>query len=338
MSSSQRIFVYEHLSGGGLSGPTNDAARQDGQRGDQQDLLAQGLAMRDAMVQDLARIEGVDITCAHAGDRAATLPAGVHVASPQGGESAFEFVWRQALVHDLCWVVAPEGEGLLACLRKLVGKQRWLGCDSASIRLASSKSATLEELARHGIATPSDFFSAGDVSRWVVKPDDGAGAVDTQVFSSLGAALDELAARRRVRAPATLEPWVEGEAMSLSLLCNGDGQAELLSINRQDVRLGEGGVVRYEGVRVNAIALTAVRATALRRVARQVAQAIPGLRGFAGVDVVWHARRGPVVIEVNPRVTCAYVGLSAALRRPRLAGEILAAFTTPLPGELANAA
>ena len=73
----------------------------------------------------------------------------------------------------------------------------------------------------------------------------------------------------------------------------------------------------------------------VRRVAQQVAQAIPGLRGFAGIDVVWHAQRGPVVIEVNPRVTCAYVGLSAALRRPQLAAEILATFAAQ---ELASVA
>ena len=49
---------------------------------------------------------------------------------------------------------------------------------------------------------------------------------------------------------------------------------------------------------------------------------MPGLRGFVGIDLVWHEERGPVVIEVNPRVTCAYVGLSAALGR-NLAAELL---------------
>lgn len=325
--STQRIFVYEHLSGG-LTGLAAE----------QHELLAQGLAMRNAMVQDLVRVEGVAVTCAQAAGLAGDLPAGVKVASPAAGESAFEFVRRQALAHDLAWVVAPEGEGLLACLRKVVGKQRWLGCDSASIRLASSKSATLEVLARHAIATPFDFFRASEVSRWVVKPDDGAGAVDTQVFGRLRAALDHLGGRRRAGALATLEPWIEGEPMSLSLLCRGDGQAELLSINRQHIHVAECGTVSYEGVHANVVDLKAPRASTLRRVAQQVAQAIPGLRGFAGIDVVWHAQRGPVVIEVNPRVTCAYVGLSATLRRPQLAAEILALFAAPQAWEPARVA
>jgi hypothetical protein len=46
--------------------------------------------------------------------------------------------------------------------------------------------------------------------------------------------------------------------------------------------------------------------------------------GFVGIDLVWHARLGPVVIEINPRLTCAYAGLSAALGR-NLAAEIVTA-------------
>ncbi len=65
------------------------------------------------------------------------------------------------------------------------------------------------------------------------------------------------------------------------------------------------------------------RRASLAGLAQRVAHAIPGLRGFAGIDLVWHPERGPVVIEVNPRVTCAYVGLSAALGR-NLAAELLA--------------
>jgi predicted ATP-grasp superfamily ATP-dependent carboligase len=48
------------------------------------------------------------------------------------------------------------------------------------------------------------------------------------------------------------------------------------------------------------------------------------LRGFVGIDVVWHPQRGPVVIEVNPRLTVAYAGLSAA-RGAGLTRALLAA-------------
>jgi len=310
----QRIFVYEHLSGGGLA---DDGGGADAE------LLAMGLAMRDAMVQDLARIEGVTVSCATSA-RAGSVPALPHVTPvrPERGESPFGFVRRQTQLHDRVWIVAPESGGLLACMRKMVGKERWIGCDSTAIRIASSKGATSEHLTRQGLRTP--FIGASGVSRWVVKPDDGAGAVDTRVHTSFDGALADLARRKRPGPLGTLEPWVDGEPMSLSLLCGG-GRTELLSINRQHIRIDDGGVLHYEGVQIGALALDDPRADALRDTACRVAQAIPGLRGFCGVDVVWHPQCGPVVIEVNPRVTCAYVGLSAALQRP-LASEIVAMF------------
>jgi predicted ATP-grasp superfamily ATP-dependent carboligase len=53
-----------------------------------------------------------------------------------------------------------------------------------------------------------------------------------------------------------------------------------------------------------------------------VADALPGLRGFVGIDLIWNEERGPVLIEVNPRVTTAYVGLSRRLGR-NLAADVL---------------
>jgi len=98
---------------------------------------------------------------------------------------------------------------------------------------------------------------------------------------------------------------------------------EMLSVNRQRIAIGAGGALSFEGVDVNAIAVNSERGQTLARVATQVAKRIAGLRGFVGIDIVWHPLRGPVVIEVNPRVTCAYVGLSASLGR-NLAAELLA--------------
>jgi len=66
-------------------------------------------------------------------------------------------------------------------------------------------------------------------------------------------------------------------------------------------------------VTVNQIDLAGDQGRMLGTLAQRVTQALPGLRGFVGIDVVWHPSRGPVVIEVNPRLTVAYAGLSEAL-------------------------
>lgn len=310
MASMTRIFVYEYLSGGGdMAG---EAAGE---------LLAMGQSMRDAIAADLLALQSYHVTVATCKLAHAVPPGALHV-MPQGGESALDFVRRQADAHDLAWVVAPETDGLLASLHPCVEPGRWLGCELAAIELATRKHATLSALAEARIATPLDFEHAPGIDRWVVKPDDGAGAVATRVHRQRQSALDDWNTRVDAGQPTVMEPWIDGEALSLSLMC-GAGRCELLSVNRQNVHMDENGVLSFRGVQVNAIPLSDPRAPALATLASRVHEVMDGLRGFVGIDLVWHPRRGPVVIEVNPRVTCAYVGLSRALGR-NLAAEVIA--------------
>lgn len=326
---SSGVWVFEYVSGGGLGrvlAGANGAA-----------LLAAGRAMRDALVQDLSSLPDVALRWASgAGDGA-----------PRDDESIADFVRREAARQRWCWVVAPECEGVLAALASAVAPRAWIGCTQAAIVLCASKRATLVRLAACGLATPLAFErppTCGDASgpprgtrksasglafpcepeatRWIVKPDDGAGTVDTRRHDTRDRADADLAARRARGASATLEPWVDGEALSLALLCGPHG-AELLAINRQRIAIDAEGRLHDEGVAIRQMALDDPRAAPLAELARAVHGAIDGLRGFVGIDVVWHATHGPVAIEVNPRLTSAYVGLSAALGR-NLAAEILA--------------
>lgn len=307
----RRVFVYEYLSGGGS---VDDDSVAD-------DLLQMGAAMRDAMVLDLLCIEHCAVsvaTCA----RAPIRLAGVGALSPGPAESPRRFVERQARRHDAVWLVAPETSGLLAGLSAAVEPSRSLGCEPGAIVLASSKQATVEHLAACGLATPLACADDPGVRRWVVKPDDGVGAVDARVHDELEAARRDQRARGSGSAAGWLEPWVDGEALSVSMLCGG-GRATLLSLNRQHISVGRDGALHFDGVDVNVMPAGDPRRPVLAALAGRVAAAIPGLRGFVGIDLVWHAQRGPVVIEVNPRVTSAYVGLSASLGR-NIAAELLA--------------
>jgi tyramine---L-glutamate ligase len=303
-----RVFVFEYLTGGGLADLDEATAAT---------LLPLGLSMRNAMVVDLLRA-GVVVSAATCG-RAPAPPTGALACRAGPGETLFDWVARQAALHDAVWLVAPETGGLLAQFERQVPAGHWLGCDAAAIGLASSKGATLALLAAQGLRTPLAF--ADRAQRWVVKPDDGAGAVATTVYGSLPAA--RAALRTSADGVMTLEPWVDGDPLSLSLLCR-DGRAELLSINRQHIRIAVGGQLAYDGVEIDHLPRSGPAAALLEPLAASVARALPGLRGFVGIDLVWHGDHGPVVIEVNPRVTCAYVGLSARLGR-NLAAELLAA-------------
>ena len=299
------ILVYESLSAAKPVAP-GDAERE---------LRAAGVAMRDAIVDDLLGLPGVRVTCAVGGapwDRSA---ANLATAAARAGEDAQAFVGRIAPAHDLCWIVAPETGGELARLRATVGDARWIGCDAATIRCASSKRATLSALSAAGVPTPLDE-AARHRGRWLVKPDDGAGCLSTRVHGDHAAAL-----ANRGRGDV-LEPFVEGEALSISMIVGAD-LASVVSFNRQRIEIDATGRLTDLGVRPAALDVaTDPRIAHLEAVAAATAHALPGLAGFVGIDVVWNEQRGAVVIEVNPRVTCAYVGLSAKLGR-NLAAEIL---------------
>jgi predicted ATP-grasp superfamily ATP-dependent carboligase len=306
----RRIFVHESLSAG--MALDRDSPGHD-------ELLAAGRAMRDAIVDDLARMGGFGLTVAVSEQEARHAVARVRAVAPQPGETEGEFVHRQSRLHDLCWVVAPETGGLLARLHAAVGEARWIGCGADAIRVASSKHATCAALSAAGIATPI-AFAAGHRGAWIVKPDDGAGTIDTRRHATRAAAEADLRQRDHV---AVAEPFIAGEALSVSLVV-GPELAQAVAFNRQRIAVDDRGFLHDLGVQPAAVAAADRRVPRLHALAAQVAAALPGLRGYVGIDLVWNEREGPVVIEVNPRVTCAYVGLSALLAR-NVAGEILVA-------------
>lgn len=313
---SMRIFVYEPLS---ADAPETAAAPGDPGLAE---LLAAGRAMRDAMAGDLARLTGVDVTVA-VGQQEAGHPCpatGGRTVTPLAGESGVAFVRRQAALHDLCWIVAPETGGLLLALHAAVGAARWIGCDAAAIRQATSKQATCAALARAGIRTPQDF-AAGHRGAWIVKPDDGAGSVATRRHRTRESAQSDLRRRQAAGQSALLQACVEGDALSVSLVV-GPELARPVALNRQRLHIDGAGFLHDLGVQPAALEAADPRGPRLQALSAQVAAALPGLRGYVGIDVVWNEREGPVVIEVNPRVTCAYVGLSALLGR-NLAADIL---------------
>jgi len=301
-----RIFVYEACSA--------QRAHEPGSH----DLLEAGRAMRDAIVHDLLRLPGAQVACAIGGGPGCGLPLrherlAAEAARP--GEEELAFVRRAQAAADFAWIVAPETGGRLERLQAAVAPERRLGCEPSAIRIAGSKRATIALMAAHGIATPRVFQGE---EGWVVKPDDGAGTQGARVHAHLV----DACADQAVRPGTVIEPWVVGEALSISLLAGPDA-AQAVAFNRQRIVVDAVGRLVDEGVEPAALATSDPRVPALRQLASRATYALPGLRGFVGIDAVWHPGHGAVFIELNPRTTCAVVGLSARLGR-NLAGEVLA--------------
>lgn len=299
-----RVLVCEFVTGGGFAGAALPAG-----------LCREGDMMLQALVKDLAEISDLAIT--YARDRRLSAP-GLPGAALWIGESADPWLlWRDALADaDALWPIAPETNGILERLSRLAAAsgRTLLGCRPDAVQLTASKRRTAEHLARHGVAVPPTLPLLEAVTHglppagpgWVVKPDDGAGAEETLLFH------DPAMLRRWTEGAAeadklVVQPYLPGPATSLSLLCR-DGAARVLSCNLQDVRL-DGGRFRYRGGTVGG---AEGRRASYGPIADAVAAAIPGLWGHVGVDLV-DTPDGPVVLEINPRLTTSYAGLGAAL-------------------------
>jgi predicted ATP-grasp superfamily ATP-dependent carboligase len=299
-----RVLVCEFVTGGGLAGAVLPAS-----------LAREGDMMLRALVKDLADLPDITVVLTRDGRLpVADIPAEIHrIDAGSDPWSSWPALIERA---DAVWPIAPETDGILERLSRLVldCDKILLGTRPAAVRLTTSKRQTAEHLAAHGIAVAPTMPLAvaladsppPSATGWVVKPDDGAGAEDTLLFRSR-AALQRWAAARPDPARFVVQPHLAGAAASLSLLCR-DGRAALLSCNSQDVRL-DGDRFRYHG---GCVGGREDRRPIYGPMAARIAAAVPELWGYVGVDLL-ERPDGPVMLEINPRLTTSYVGLRQAL-------------------------
>lgn len=292
-----RIFAFEFFSGGGLAGQPLPAT-----------LAREGDLMLTTLAGELAELPGVQVIAS----RDPRLPpvAGCETLTPMAGEGLLGLFGRGLSAADAAWPTASEARGVLERLARATqdAGRLLLGCDPDAIRLAASKSATSAALREHGIEAVPTFSLREPIppmpGRWVVKPDDGAGCEETVLVEDSAAAVVRLASE-----PARLvaQPWIEGDAVSLSLLCAG-GRCRLLSCNRQRIEVSAGAVA-LRAIEVNAVPDTDGR---FSRLGKRIAATVPGLWGYVGVDLVL-TEHAAIVLEINPRLTTSYCGLRGAL-------------------------
>lgn len=290
-----RHFILEFITGGGLAGqPLPRSLKREGEQ------------MLRALVDDLRAAGHGDISIARdrrwpcrwadIRPRILTGPAGPAL---------------QACLADCdCgWLIAPETGNQLASLARLfqASGRLYPGCPAAAVRLAGGKADTLAALA--GAAAPAiqsarliDGQPPRSGAGWVAKPDDGAGGEGCR-FIADQAGLAALRRDPRCR-DFIIQPWLAGEPVSLSLLVY-QSDFRVLGCNRQYMR---------DRFRLRAIGVNEYLPFLpdLEPIAKKIVTALPGLRGYIGVDLL-HTADGFIVLEINPRFTTAYAGLSRSL-------------------------
>ena len=291
-----RIFVGEFVCGGGFARQSLDEIPVG--------LRQEGSAMLKAIVTDLSQIADV-VTCV---DPQFKLELDDRVQAVKlDPDQALLGQWIAAARDcNAALIVAPENEGVLA---KAVGMLRSAGIDVIAgsgdfLRIASDKLQTAKALRAKGVAHPP-YLATSDTrlekelegfDKYVLKPRDGCGTQAISIFDSLPRARAELTDA------GLMQPWIEGQPISVALVVSGSNQTYLPAVHqniKEDCGYAGGcGPLNDDAQR---------RATSL---ANRAMSAMPKARGFVGIDMILGERPSEdVVVEINPRLTTSYVGL-----------------------------
>ncbi|MBN2318922.1 MAG: ATP-grasp domain-containing protein [Acidobacteria bacterium] len=315
MSVPSNIFVYEYFSGGGSPGGELPGG-----------LAAEALGILWALLADFNKWDGVRTVtvldprfedCIPGLNRN-TLPAGeVVCASPGGHDAIFLSLLSRC---DAALVVAPETDGILSRLSLQVENAGipLLGSCASATAVAGDKEACDRIFRDAGLPTVETCIAGFDSAEQmaeakgfplVLKPLDGFGS---EGVCLVGNRTDIFGALERIR-PVTsrdrisIQPFLDGLHVSVSLLVAGD-RCLPLSLNRQLIQPGmpfcyRGCEVPFIHERIRNVMDLACEAVGL----------IPGLNGYAGVDLIL-TDDAVRLVEINPRLTTSYIGLRQVSR------------------------
>jgi tyramine---L-glutamate ligase len=270
-----------------------------------------GEIMLRALLADITRVENIQVSVLRDPSLGSIdLPSGMSIIALHH-QDAMKMVDECIREADAIWPLAPESNGVLESIsrRVLLHNKVLLGSTPAAVHLTGSKYRTSRALRAAGIAAVPTYRAhatlPSDAHAWVVKPDDGAGCSDTRIFSPPKAARKWIAMQNN--GGYVLQPYVSGRPCSLSVLC-GNGDVVLLGCNDQRVAVSDN-QFHDMGSTVNGIEDDNGE---LERLTRRVISAIPGMWGYVGIDFIL-TDQGPVVLEVNPRMTLSHAGLHASI-------------------------
>lgn len=276
-------------------------------------LVAEGQLMRDALINDLAQLPQFSVMTTH--DDRLTPTSGCHSFAIAQGDDPFKR-WERAIAQaDYVWLIAPETDRVLFDLTALAVKHQTfiLGCGLTAIEINSSKLASFHHYSDHNIAVVPTYVYPNvpweQANQWVIKPDDGAGCEHTcLITANQGRELDKTKVNDQEN--KVFQPYIAGMPASISVLSYGESFI-LLSCNTQTISI-EKGVFHYLGGMING-ALDYKEA--METLVAQLLTATPDLQGYWGVDVILnaHDQSQVTLIEVNPRLTTAYVSLAASI-------------------------
>jgi tyramine---L-glutamate ligase len=328
-----KILVFEYITGGGLN------------KSDLPESLArEGLLMLQSLLDDLAKIDSVEIFImldirvmgwlfSNAVDLGSIKPSpkgegwvrgnknngkdnfmiprprlkNVHAISPE--QNSYHEFLRLMSLCDAVWPIAPESSAILQSLCEAVEQSGkiLLTSPASAVAVAGNKWLTYGRVKEHSITTVPTQRLVDFVFRsgdWVIKPVDGVGCEDSYVVTNHEAFVTLTANLDKEK--YLIQPHILGEKTSLSCLFK-HGHGWLMCANRQHFELINK-QYHLTGITVNSIS----DISRFQSLVKDVAKAMPELWGYVGIDLIETADE-VLVLEINPRLTTSYAGIHEAL-------------------------
>lgn len=318
--------MFEFITGGGFS---QDALP---------DSLAQeGLLMLKAMLEELALMPLVQVTVLLDWRFAQlSLPLNINAVVVTKNQSVFALLPALIEQVDLIWPVAPEMDSVLQNITALVESKGKVVLNSSSkaVAICSDKLLTVQVLQNNGIQAINtvqlDELYSDILGQWVIKPKDGVGCLNNYVISSEHE-FKQISKLIPNKSDYIIQPYIKGESLSLSCLFR-EGKAWLLCCNSQQVEIKQGRF-KLNACEVN---IASNNMSQYQCLIDRTAQAIPGLWGYVGIDIIQPELNEAFVVEINPRLTTSYVGINQALGFNVTAAVLGLVYKEPVIKKLSN--
>jgi predicted ATP-grasp superfamily ATP-dependent carboligase len=277
-------------------------------------MRVEGMAMLQAITKDVSQIPGCSVVTTLSARLSNTLGCEVIlIEDPRQESVVFQSMLTQV---DAALIIAPESNGVLAkrCRQvRSAGIASW-NCNPSSIELCADKLLLAEHLQRNGLPTiptrTADLDFQPEDDRWpvVLKPVDGAGSSLTFLVQNRDQWKDAIQTIRESRDATqfVVQPFIAGRPLSAGLNLSFDGKCiECLTIGEQ--RLSDDRRFRYRGGFLPADISQTTR-DHIEELALAACRTVPGLAGYVGMDFILTDQGFPMIVEINPRLTTAYVG------------------------------
>jgi predicted ATP-grasp superfamily ATP-dependent carboligase len=306
------LLIYEYVSGGGYANETISAS-----------VLSEGYAMLRSLISDF-KVAGHQVTTLLDSRLTGFNPPleADEVVSVSSSEELDKKLKELTGVADAVYVVAPESGQVLEKHVENVEASGGtsLNCQTDAIKHFSNKMKTYVALKKGGVKVPETVLvdlheRTRNISSLnkemgyplIFKPLEGVSCSGLSLVKNEGrieAAVKKVA-HESLGKYFLVQELVRGTAVSSCVFSTGK-KALAVSLNKQFVKLEPpDGKSRYSGGAVPF--LHSLEEEALKT-AQRAAETIGGLKGYVGVDMVL-TKEGPVVMEINPRLTMSYIGL-----------------------------